>query len=275
MKMKSFPAKLLLFGEYTIIVGGAAIALPFWKYSGQWKEELGGHSLAEFYKHLLGIRGADVSAIETATKTLQYKSSIPLGYGLGSSGSLTAAAYSLFFPDRESLTLHETKAKLSEIESFFHGQSSGLDPLTCYYQQPVYFKNNDIRLLDSLVLPTQLKLLDSKKSRVSKPLIQQFKLQLENDAAYKTAVTELSNYNERIIAALLAKENIAALFKKISTLQYELFVRMIPAPIRTVWHEGLKTDKYYVKLSGAGGGGYFLVYEKEVSDTAFDLLEVH
>jgi len=263
MKTPAFPAKLLLFGEYTIINGGSALAIPLWKFSGQWKEEQTGRNLNDFYEHLLTLEGSDISAIKKAKELNQtFQSSIPLGYGLGSSGSLSAAAYAAFFKKTDD-DLKQTRSKLADIESFFHGKSSGMDPLTCYYQKPVYIKEGEINLLESLELPSQLKLLDSHKSRVSKPLIEHFKIRIDSEAEYEANVTALSRFNDRIIEELIAGKVIRSSFKEISSLQYELFIRMIPVKLRELWKKGLDTDQYYVKLSGAGGGGYFLVYENE------------
>lgn len=33
---------------------------------------------------------------------------------------------------------------------------------------------------------------------------------------------------------------------------------MIPDNIKPIWIKGLETKAYYIKLSGAGGGGFFL-----------------
>jgi len=38
---------------------------------------------------------------------------------------------------------------------------------------------------------------------------------------------------------------------------------MIPADIKPLWQKGLEDDSYYFKLSGAGGGGYFLVHTRD------------
>jgi len=263
MEASTFPAKILLFGEYTVINGGAALAVPFWKYSGQWKNDEDGKSLLSFYDHLETLDEADIEKIVNARANhLTYHSNIPQGYGLGSSGSLSAAAFSDLFVQKER-TIETTRTILAEIESFFHGNSSGMDPLTCFYQKPVYIKEGQITLLDELNLPSQLKLLDSKKTRFSKPLIEHFKIRVDADPDYESDIAALSKFNSRVIEETITGRDIASTFKEISSLQYDLFIRMIPIKLRELWQEGLATDKYYLKLSGAGGGGYYLVYEKE------------
>ena len=70
---------------------------------------------------------------------LYFDSSIPQGYGVGSSGALVAAIYDKYASDKitvlENLTrdkLLKLKSIFSMMESFFHGKSSGLDPLNSY-----------------------------------------------------------------------------------------------------------------------------------------------
>ena len=49
--------------------------------------------------------------------------------------------------------------------------------------------------------------------------------------------------------------------KKISRFQFEYFKHMIPNVFLELWEKGLKTEEYYLKVCGAGGGGgYILVF---------------
>ena len=70
---------------------------------------------------------------------LYFESSIPQSYGIGSSGALCAAIYARYttelIPPSGSITqkdIKELRHIFSGIESFFHGKSSGIDPLSCY-----------------------------------------------------------------------------------------------------------------------------------------------
>ena len=36
---------------------------------------------------------------------------------------------------------------------------------------------------------------------------------------------------------------------------------MIPNQLIDNWEEGLKSDLYYMKLCGSGGGGFFLLFD--------------
>ena len=70
---------------------------------------------------------------------MYFDSSIPQGYGVGSSGALVAAIYDKYAINKVTVLENLTREKLlklkqifSAMESFFHGKSSGLDPLNSY-----------------------------------------------------------------------------------------------------------------------------------------------
>ena len=44
-----------------------------------------------------------------------------------------------------------------------------------------------------------------------------------------------------------------------------MFSQMIPKNFKRIWKEGFNTNKYYLKLCGAGGGGYLLGFCKKES----------
>ncbi len=46
--------------------------------------------------------------------------------------------------------------------------------------------------------------------------------------------------------------------KKISVFQFQHFLPMIPKLFQDIWLEGLETNQYFLKLCGAGGGGFIL-----------------
>jgi len=38
---------------------------------------------------------------------------------------------------------------------------------------------------------------------------------------------------------------------------------MIPSAFHQVWEQGLRTNEYYLKLCGSGGGGYILGFTED------------
>ena len=276
--MSSFFAKLLLFGEYTILNGGSALAIPFPAYKGQWRASA--HTdLDGFFDHLLDIEGVLADKVQQAKRECwQFESSIPMGYGLGSSGALTAAAFhSLFAPE---LSFDVLRKKLSEIESYFHGKSSGLDPMTCLTGMDILVKDNKIQRATGFRMFSQLHIYDSGLARDGKPFIRYFLEKQSSDSTFAKVVAELSNKNQLIIDSFLGskdEQEIQNIFREISHLQFNHFHHMIPEEVLPVWKKGLEDETYYMKLSGAGGGGCFLVWVKDNPEnhTDFQAIETN
>lgn len=94
--MERYFGKLLLFGEYTIIRGSQALAMPLRRYSGAWRfaadDEPLRYSLEEFVQYLMRLKakGAlltdmDLRRFEReVNRGLYFDSDIPVGYGAGS-----------------------------------------------------------------------------------------------------------------------------------------------------------------------------------------------
>ncbi len=149
MKGPLFYSKILLFGEYGIIKDSKGLSIPYNFYNGALKKDnnlskeakASNESLKRFADYLSNINKDlvtfDIDALnQDIAQGMFFDSSIPQGYGVGSSGALVAAIYDKYADEKitvlENLTrdkLLKLKAIFSEMESFFHGKSSGLDPL--------------------------------------------------------------------------------------------------------------------------------------------------
>lgn len=256
---KKYNAKVLLFGEYTIIDGGSALSVPFSEFSGHWCE-LEGRSLIPFFNHLKSIKKSNQEKLDSAiNNNWTFCSNIPIGYGCGSSGALTAAAYESFF-DQEANTLKDEKVALAEIENFFHGQSSGLDPLVSLKNKPILVNDRSISTVGLTSLNMAFFLVDSKRKRKTSDLVKVYNQKKAESATFRENIETLNKHNDQAISALLCgdKSNLLECFRKISQIQWEYFQEMIPDNIKPIWIKGLETNAYYLKLSGAGGGGFFL-----------------
>src|SRR5690606_34737948 len=103
----------------------------------------------------------DLEALnEDLSQGMYFDSSIPQGYGIGSSGALVAAIYDKYGLEKitvlENLTrekLLKLKAIFGRMESFFHGKSSGLDPLNSYLSLPILINSQDN--IESTSIPSQ------------------------------------------------------------------------------------------------------------------------
>ena len=125
MKGPLFYAKILLFGEYGIIKDSKGLAIPFNSYKGALKsvQNLSGEakrsneSLAKFYAYLANLESEIVSFNLTELKRdidngMYFDSSIPQGYGVGSSGALVASIYDKYASNKITVLENLTRDKL-------------------------------------------------------------------------------------------------------------------------------------------------------------------
>lgn len=265
---RAFPAKILLFGEYTVINGSEALALPLRTLSGRWSlKDSGLHDwnpLLRFLQarpHLI-----DLARLERDLGEGQgFVSSIPPGKGLGSSGALVAALFERYGHDR-STDLMNVKAQLAELEGHYHGQSSGVDPLVSWVDQPLVLKGAELPRPSELPVRdwTDLHrffLLDSSVARHSAPLIAVFRQKCQM-ADFQKILGELENLVSECIHdyAHLDEAHLGLHMEELSRLQLSAFSEMIPQKLRQQWEEGLNSRQYALKLCGAGGGGFFIGY---------------
>lgn len=277
--MKTFPSKLLLFGEYTVLLGGRALAIPLPKYAGHWGFGTPGdeHRLRpflDFLKHqqqqgLLAAR-LDLSRFEEELESgLYFDSSIPVGYGLGSSGALCAGVYARYALEpvdvKDEEQQGELRQQLAQLEGFFHGSSSGTDPLICYLQQPLLLARGKAKRVRPQVPKTPSHaffLLDTRQPRRTAPLVDRFRAYCEQPAFRQMAEQSWGKISERAIQQYIQGERaaLASTMKALSSVQWEHLQPWIPEAVRPFWREGLETAQYSMKLCGAGGGGFLLGY---------------
>lgn len=275
--MTTYPAKVLLFGEHILMRGASALAAPLPLYSGHWAwspadapvKQLQLHAWAD-YLHAqqpeIDLNAEDFRA--DLRKGLYFHSNIPTGYGLGSSGALCAAVYDRYAAHKilaaDTDRLPELRRILAVMESFFHGASSGVDPLICYLDHPVLLRPDGG--IEPVSLPSLqangliLFLLDSGRSRQTGPLVQYFKKSCENPAFEQLVQGELVYHSDAAIHAWLEgrPDDLRRHFFAVSAFQVERLAPMIPEELHQPWREGLTQGRFALKLCGAGGGGFFL-----------------
>ncbi|MGH1339107.1 MAG: hypothetical protein ACRBFS_23525 [Aureispira sp.] len=277
-----YPSKLLLLGEYTIIQQSAALAIPYYNYRTFWSdepvpasfeislsEEQCKEGLWKIYEELVDkqMDSLDLPKLAKDLKAgLWLVSNSPIGYGLGSSGAVCAALY-----DRYGTTSIQDRAALQQVlaalECSFHGKSSGIDPLVSYLQQPLWVQAG------GQVVPTSLSplsescvfLIDSQHPRVSTPLINFFVEQSKKDSFLQDFVIPVSTAVDQAISAWQQDDSIALLnaVALISEKQLRYLSPMVLPAWRTLWEQGLETGDFYLKICGAGGGGFLLGFAKD------------
>ncbi len=261
--------KILLFGEYTVIAGGGALAMPL-RISAcktSYKNQKGS-DFESLINLCIYLENNCMEVIDTALfkqdlqKGLWFPSDIPYGYGAGSSGALVAAIYDIYGINKSTKKLWEIKNDLACIESYFHGSSSGFDPLISYMNSPLRVMENGhtepINELASEVIQ-RLFLIDTGISRHTSDLVHVFHL-LKKEQKFEEELIALQSWNTKAIESLIGKKQpvLEEAFQKISVLQWKNFQPMIHSSVANAWKEGLKSGDYFIKLCGSGGGGYYL-----------------
>ncbi|KQR94575.1 mevalonate kinase [Chryseobacterium sp. Leaf180] len=293
-----FYAKILLFGEYGIIEDSQGLTLPYSFYKGTLKfsdlvsdfEKKSNQHLINYSDYLKNLQlpegfKIDVNAFKMdISEGLFFDSNIPQGYGVGSSGALVAAIfekYSVSKRNPETISKDELKnlrSVFGSMESYFHGKSSGIDPLICYMNLPILIENRES--VDKVSIPISVAgkgaifLIDSGMTGETGPMVQIFFEKMKTEGFRKTLKEEFIRYNNACIEAFL-KKDMNPFFKnlkKLSNWAFEHFRPMIPESIFNVWKKGLDSNAYYLKLCGSGGGGYILGFTKDY-DKAEEMLK--
>jgi mevalonate kinase len=197
---------------------------------------------------------------------LFFRSSIPEAYGAGSSGALVAAIYDEFVSGRtrfESQDFSQLRRIMGQIESYYHGTSSGIDPLCCYLNKPVLFDGEDAYPVNVPAFPpgSGFFLLDSGQSGMTGPMIEYFKSRLQEPGFLDMINDSMIPLVAKNIDLLLDTDSrLSVNMQKLSEIQYTSFRRMIPQDFHRIWQYGLQTGLYSLKLCGSGGGGYIIGY---------------
>jgi mevalonate kinase len=289
MKGPLFYAKILLFGEYGIIKDSKGLSIPYNFYRGALK--LNAPATFEDSHDKLKLFCAHLKTISTdivlfnwerlesdLAQKMYFDSSIPQGYGVGSSGALVAAIYDQYALNKITVLENLTKDKLVQLktvfaamESFFHGKSSGLDPLNSYLSLPllIHSKNS----IEPTGIPSQnpegkgaVFLLDSGIVGETAPMVSIFMQNMEQESFRLMMKDQFIKYTDQCIEDFL-HGNLRSLFthtKKLSHLVLNNFKPMIPEKFHDLWKKGLETNDYYLKLCGSGGGGYILGFTEDL-----------
>ncbi len=294
MKGPLFYSKILLFGEYGIIKDSKGLSIPYNFYNGALKVSenpsneaiKSNESLRKFALHLEQLQ-AEQSELVTFNLALlnsdiergmYFDSSIPQGYGVGSSGALVAAIYDKYANNKitvlENLTrekLLQLKAIFSQMESFFHGKSSGLDPLNSYLSLPILINSKDN--IEPTGIPSQTTngkgavfLLDSGIIGETAPMVNIFMENLKDQGFRKMLKNQFVKHTDACVENFL-EGDMKSLFsntKKLSKVVLNNFKPMIPEQFHNIWQNGIDTNDYYLKLCGSGGGGYILGFTQDL-----------
>ena len=303
MRGPLFYSKILLFGEYGIIRDSKGLSIPYNFYNGALKIETNpsaealksNESLQRFTAYLENLQYQNPGLVTFNLEVLKtdvgsgmfFDSSIPQGYGVGSSGALVAAIYDKYAHNKitvlENLTrekLLQLKSIFSEMESFFHGKSSGLDPLNSYLSIPILINSKDN--IEATGIPTQsltgkgaVFLLDSGIVGETAPMVTLFMEKLKDEGFRTMLKSQFIKYTDSCVENFLVGD-IKSLFentKKLSKVVLNNFKPMIPEQFHQLWQQGIDSNDYYLKLCGSGGGGYILGFTEDLARAQKSLKE--
>ena len=293
-----FYSKILLFGEYGIIKDSKGLSIPYNFYNGALKitdvntpfAKDSNAKLFNFYDYLKNLNSSIVNfnldKFHSDLKLgMYFDSSIPEGYGVGSSGALVAAVYDYYANNKITVLENLTREKLlklkdifSTMESFFHGKSSGLDPLNSYLSIPILINSKkDIKVTG---IPSQQRdgegavfLLDSGEVSTTAPMINIFMEKMKKDGFRKMLNNQFIKYTNSCVEDFL-NGDLSSLFqntKKLSKVVFDNFKPMIPNKYHSLWQKGIDNDSYFLKLCGSGGGGYILGFTKNIEKAKKEL----
>ncbi|MBC97052.1 MAG: mevalonate kinase [Halobacteriovoraceae bacterium] len=280
MNSKSFSSKILLFGEYSVIQESNALLIPYGLFDGQLK----------FKAQNEGARDPELRAFGSYVKSLQkegllnfdfdlstyefdvgqglfFNSTIPQGFGVGSSGALVASLYDRYVVEREKNTedIEVLKRNFALLESHFHGSSSGFDPLVSYMNKPIL--RDRIQGIRSVEIPeTSSKeeasffLVNTGRSRKTEPLVNLFLEKCKSEEFSFLCESELTPITNQCIESFLGgdQKSLWESMFELSRFQFEHFRPMIPKLYHDLWEQGLQEKNFFLKLCGAGGGGFIL-----------------
>lgn len=283
MKESVFHSKVILFGEYSMIFDSTALMVPLRRFKAEWKmnpaldqpsEQASNNSIRRFRQYLSD--NPELSALfdfqrfdADLERGLFLDSNVPSGYGLGSSGTLTAAVWKLY-ANTQVDNLIDLKRILGKMESCFHGSSSGIDPLECYLNKPFRINTQAVTLLPEDFIPADIHvfLADTGIKSNTKPLVQYFKGKREDVDYLKAFQTTYVPCVSACIDNLITGQT-EAFFSSLRQLtdgQLQFLRPMITDNTIDLFLE--KPDFHFgVKISGSGGGGYVLGFTDDVEQT--------
>ena len=302
MKGPLFYSKILLFGEYGIIKDSKGLSIPYNFYNGALKygqnqNDVSAESnniLKEYYQYLKTLDNDLVSfnldqMASDIFRGMYFDSSIPRGYGVGSSGALVAAVYDRYALEKITVLENLTREKLlnlkdifAAMESFFHGNSSGLDPLNSYLSLPILISSKNE--IEATGIPSQnttaqqaaVFLLDSGVVGETAPMVQLFMQKMKEDGFRSMLKNQFIKHTDACVDDFL-KGDVKSLFrntKQLSKVVLNHFKPMIPKKFHQLWALGIESNAFYLKLCGSGGGGYMLGFTENI-DQAKKALKGH
>ena len=149
------------------------------------------------------------------------------------------------------------------MESYYHGESSGID-LKLLFRIPILIKSqNEIQITKCRKKKHGIRgifILDSGNSSDTSSMVALFLKKMEDENFNYMMKNQFIKYSKTCINEFL-NGNINSMFnstKILSEITLKNFQPMIPNKLIKLWDEGIRTKNYFFKLCGSGGGGFLL-----------------
>jgi len=308
-KSEIYYGKVLLFGEYSILFNSKGLTIPYSHFTGQLsfinEDKYTDYDFAvqsnqqmyEFLEFMQNLKEKDGMPCDIDLEKfnsdldegLYFESNIPQGYGIGSSGALVAAVYDRYCRNKIEASENITKEEISSLrlifstlESLFHGQSSGIDPLNCYLQHPLIIHSRENIEITGIPRSKFEKegvifLVDTGKVGKTGPLVNHFLEQMRFKKYADVFQTEYIPYVNQCISDILSgqMQNFFDTLKKVSEFQLTHFGGMIPKSFINAWKKGIDSGNFLLKLCGSGGGGFLLGFTTNYSEAKKYFVNLH
>lgn len=275
-----YHGKIMLFGEYSLICNSMGLVVPFRNVTARWDwlkqpedrfSIKSNNHLRSFHDFLVNKQEyneiLDLSQLKKDLEDgLFFSSTIPQGYGAGSSGALVAGVYERYVTHQND-DITALRSIMAGMEAYFHGNSSGIDPISCYLGETVLIdENSNISCVENpLNLANQsmkVFLVDTKLPRETTILMQHFDAELHQYSFFKKIRDHLIPSVNQAIQHFRKGDPLPFIESAhaISTFEFSYFEPMVPAEMSDFWQKGLQNGDYIMKLCGSGGGGYLLAF---------------
>lgn len=281
--MQTVCAKVILLGEYALLHGGSALAIPLPVFKGElsfsdFTSEIAKQSNRNISKYFNWLNEqANLSSYinlnrleEDIKQGIWFKSNIPANAGLGSSGAVVAAILKQYeTPILREKSLLELKHILSKLEGYFHGTSSGIDPLISYLGKAVQLdgmhsieevnmtRTDYVELFHPFLMPI------NGKGKTNE-LVRVFKQKWLDTRYVRYFNSHYLPVNNTLVNAIKAgdENQFWDYLVSLSKHQMILFPEMIGDELRSLMLGGIARGNYGIKICGSGGGGFALGFAK-------------
>ena len=249
------PGKLILSGEHSVVYGHYAIAMAVDR--GVWVhlEETEGKSYVDTSNPL--ISEAIGSLLPPTGIKVSIETGLPLGRGMGSSAALSIALIRALatWEGRRSQFAEEFEKGL-QLETFFHGNPSGLDHTVSSLGKTLLYQKATPRpkCTELPACDLSLVIVDSSTAGNTAQMVQNVQADYEQNKVFieKMGACTLQIRDE-ISKPEINLQKLGALFSENQGLLQEIGVST-PTIDRIIEH-AVKLGALGAKLSGSGGGG--------------------